>query len=118
LRPHQAEAEAHLFRIVGNAYLWDLAEIKTTVYWTTTVCPGTETPSVLWHGQCVGGLMFGCDEIYVPTFDKLADTELAHELAHCARMVAGFDPDRMHADELFWSLIYDYIDDEWGRWGW
>lgn len=111
--PTQAETLWLTQRLVEDLYDQDFGMLADNlgISWTDTLCPGTQTPAVLYDDRCLGGIMWNCGEIYVAVSHqdpaKSCGTALPHEFGHCLYM--QIDPHHSgcpdHSDAEFWAVI-------------
>lgn len=85
----------------------DVAD-SAKVFWTDTICPGTDDAAVIYNGRCYHGLTFSCARIYVAINEKepsdLCATELVHEFGHCVLLTLFGQGDPGHQMIEFWEL--------------
>ena len=100
LKPNQLKVESIVEDTFGH-------KIEPTVYWTTTLCPGSESTrtAVVYKDQCYAGLTFSCSQIYVADRGKVSSGAFVHELGHCVRLDMGLDGDARHEDDEWWGTI-------------
>jgi len=119
---HTIAHQDDVIRLVSDAYGID-GMPDARILWSADTClvGGEEVTAISYGGGCYWGITFWCGEIYVAVRDRIADTALVHELAHCARIHQygpGPDPgDRGHADVVWWATaaaMHDLI----GELGW
>jgi hypothetical protein len=79
----------------------------TKVWWTTTRCPYSDDPAVIYNNECFYGRMWGCMEIYtaLPESGVTCGSALVHEFAHCLMMeMFNNDGDADHSSDI-WALV-------------
>jgi len=95
-------AEDHFDRKLDNIFE------RAHIWWTTTLCPYSDDPAVVYEGQCYYGRMWSCQDMYValPISGKTCGSALLHEFAHCLTMhLAGSGwADHDHRGEI-WDLV-------------
>jgi len=77
------------------------------IWWTTTTCPRTGDPAVIYESDCFYGRMWGCQELYValPKSGKTCGSALLHEFAHCLMMVVfEGNGDASHEGDI-WDVV-------------
>jgi hypothetical protein len=111
---NQSKAMLDLEGMAEDHYLAQLDNLfqDTQVWWTTTLCPGTGSPAVIYKDKCNYGRMWNCQELYVaaPLNEKTCGSALLHEYAHCLRMALfEGDGDADHTSDI-WELVADAHD--------
>ena len=93
-------AELHYSTKLGDAFE------DAVIWWTTTPCPWSGDPAVIYEGQCNYGRMWSCGEIYValPSTGKTCGSALLHEYGHCLTMLIHGHGDAGHAGDV-WPLV-------------
>lgn len=81
---------------------------RTRVYWTDTHCGTEGQHGVSYRGECLSGLMFNCEDMYVALSGldpaSVCRTSLNHEFAHCLSGDLFWDFDGDHSGEI-WDLV-------------
>lgn len=114
--PNQDKAMLTLERNVEDHYDLKLGNVfeDTTIHFVRGYCPYEETrPAiVLDSGQCVAGIMWHCNEMYVAISNKpieelrVCGTALLHEFGHCLYQTLNQgNGDARHEDLEFWGII-------------
>lgn len=106
--------EARAIKLIKNTFDYRsgrtgmmVQHIEPVVYWSKPECTSRSHKPGVWSGNlCVGGVMFGCDEIYV-AYDgqPIYNSALAHELAHCFLMDGGLGADPSHKLHPYWDIV-------------
>lgn len=95
-------AEDHFGRHLDNIFE------RFDVWWTTTICPYSDDPAVIYEGICYYGRMWSCQEAYValPLTGGICGSALLHEFAHCLTMhLTGSGwADADHKGEI-WAIV-------------
>lgn len=106
--PVQSKALLELEGMAEDHYSVSLANAwqDAVVWWTTTKCPKTLDPAVIYQNGCYYGRMWSCDEIYValPRGGTTCGSALLHEYGHCLRMLLFGDGDAGHKSDI-WELV-------------
>ena len=115
--PNQDKALLYTERAIEdhyNTHLGNTFENTTTHFVRGEVCPynGNTPAMILDSGQCVAGIMYGCQEMYVaimpqddPADYRACGTALLHEFGHCLLMTMQIDPDANHTNSEFWGIV-------------
>lgn len=83
--------------------------LDTKIVWvhdTCTTINGIEVTGFLYENNCVGGVYYGSNEIFVAINDEpFSDTALVHEALHRIRVAMGLGVDGQHTDMDWWGEV-------------
>lgn len=104
----------------GKAMLLARADVEThfdvvvpehdvNVSWTSTPCPyRLDHYAVVYRSECLYGIMWSCDEIFVALSNRdeqrTCGSALVHEYGHCLRLALGWSGDHNHSAGEFWAV--------------